>query len=276
MFLSAFFENFLYKKVNSLENRNFHSSVMFFISSITLLIFYLIFYKFNYLDFYFFYQWKFYLLTFLELLVFYLYRENYFQNKNNYTMINMFIFSTIYLMPILAFLYNHIFIFNKDLDLKYESFFEAFIFSFVLFVLSMIYYIDKIKSKQIKNIKLLLLLLIILLNTMYFSVKIIQTYNGFLVYCFIQMVISINFFILSKNESKKISIQRFALYLVWPFIYLFYFFAASLVAVEFIVIFKRVSQIIAAMLIDKKIVFKDAILIFLIILVSTLFYLYKV
>ncbi len=276
MFLSAFLENFLYKKINSYENRNFQSFLMFLISSIILLIIYSFMYDFNKEDFSFIYEWKFYLLNLLELFVFYLYRENYHQNSGNYTMINMFVFSTIYLMPILAFFYNSIFIFNKNLDIQYDSFFEATVFSFILFALTLFYYVDKIKNKKIKNLPLLLLLLFTLLNTMYFSVKIVQTYNGFLVYSFIQFLIAINFFILSRKESKTITLKKILLYTVWPFIYFLYFIAASLIAVEFITIFKRVSQIIAAMIIDKKVIIKDAILIAMIIFISILFYLYKV
>ncbi|WP_321469528.1 hypothetical protein [Halarcobacter sp.] len=276
MFLSAFLENFLYKKINSYENRNFQSFLMFLISSIILLIIYSFMYDFNKEDFSFIYEWKFYLLNLLELFVFYLYRENYHQNSGNYTMINMFVFSTIYLMPILAFFYNSIFIFNKNLDIQYDSFFEATVFSFILFALTLFYYVDKIKNRKIKNLPLLLLLLFTLLNTMYFSVKIVQTYNGFLVYSFIQFLIAINFFILSRKESKTITIKKILLYTVWPFIYFLYFIAASLIAVEFITIFKRVSQIIAAMIIDKKVIIKDAILIAMIIFISILFYLYKV
>ncbi|XOB62191.1 hypothetical protein ACMC56_16610 [Campylobacterota bacterium DY0563] len=276
MFLSAFLENFLYKKVNSCENRNYQSFMMFLISSIILFISYLIIYDFNADDFSFFYEWKFYLLSFLELLVFYLYRENYHQNSTNYTMINMFVFSTIYLMPILAFFYNSVFTFNSSLNIRYNSIFEAMAFSFVLFSLTLVYYVDKIKNKQIKNLPLLLSLLFILLNTMYFSVKIVQTYNGFLVYSFIQIIISINFLLLSKKESKKIDIKRVFLFTIWPFIYFLYFFAASLVAVEFITIFKRVSQIVSAMILDKKVALKDAILIAMIIFITILFYFYKV
>lgn len=276
MFLSAFLENFLYKKVNSCENRNFQSALMFLISSIILFLIYALIYNFDIKDFSFFFEWKFYLLSFLELMVFYLYRENYHQNSTNYTMINMFVFSTIYLMPILAFFYNSIFSFNTTLNIKYDSFFEAFVFSFVLFALTLVYYVDKIRNKEVKNLPLLITLLFTLLNCMYFSVKTVQSYNGFLVYCFIQFIIALNFFILSRKESKSIDLKRVTLFLVWPFISVLYFIAASLVAVEFITIFKRVSQIISAMIIDKKVVIKDAILIVIIILISLFFYLFKV
>lgn len=276
MFLSAFLENFIFKKINSLENRNFNSFIMFLISSFVLFFVYMIFYNFNANDFSFLFQWKFYLQIILELLVFYLYRENYYHNKNNYTMINMFVFSTIYLMPILAFVYSSIFIFDTSLDIKYDSFLEAFFFSFSLFILSVIYYISKIKNKEIKNLKLLILLLFVLLNSMYFSVKLVQTYNGFLIYSSIQIVIALYFLVLSKKESKQIDFKRVALYFLWPFVFIFYVLAASLIAVEFVTIFKRISQIISAMVLDKKIILKDLILISLIILITILFYIYKV
>ncbi len=275
MFFHAFFESLIYKKLNSIENRNFHSSMMFLISAFVLFFVYLFYFGFNENDFSFLQEWKFYLLTVLEIFVFYLYRENYYQNKSNYTMISMFVFSTIYLMPILAFIYNPIFNFNETLDIKYSSFYEAFIFSLILFFLSSIYYASKIKNKEVKNLKLLILLLIVLLNTMYFSVKVVQTFNGILVYSFIQIVIAIYFLVLCKNESKQISLKRVGLYLAWPVLFIFYVLAASIIAVEFITIFKRVSQIISAMILDKKVYRKDFILIALIILVSICFYLYK-
>ena len=275
MFLLSFLENFIYKKVNELKNRNFHSSILFFISTFTLFLIYFIFYEYSKEDFNFLYEWKFYLLIILELLVFYLYRENYHQNKNNFTMINMFVFSTIYLMPILAFFYNPLFSFDNTLDIKYDSVIEVIVFSSVLFILSMVYYLDKIKNKEIKNLKLLIFLLFTLLNTMYFSVKTIQTFNGFLVYGFIHIIIALYFLILSKKETKDITAKRIGLYLIWPFLYVLYFFAAGLVAVEFITIFKRISQIISAMILDKKIVKKDAVLIFLIIIATAIFYFYK-
>jgi hypothetical protein len=104
------------------------------------------------------------------------------------------------------------------------SFYEALIFSLILFFLTSIYYANKIKNKEVKNIKLLILLLVVLLNTMYFSVKIVQTFNGILVYSFIEIVIATYFLLLCKNESKQISLKRVGLYLAWPFIFIFYVF----------------------------------------------------
>lgn len=280
MFFHAFLENFLYKRINNLENKNFQSSLMFLVSSITLFLVYLIFFGFKTEDFLFFKDWKFYLLVILEIGVFSLYRENYNQNKDNYTMVNMFVFSTIYLMPIMAFFYNQFFVFDTSLDIHYESFFEALIFSSVLFLLTTIYYISKIKNKEVKNLKLLLLLVFVLLNTMYFAVKNVQTYNGFLVYSFIQIVIAINFFIISQNgkikESKKITLMNFFFYFLWPIYFILFFIAAGMMSVEFVTISKRISQIVSAMLLDKKVIRKDAYLIALIFLVSIVFYLYKI
>jgi hypothetical protein len=273
MFFHAFLENFIYKRINTSDNKNFQSSMMFLISSITLFFIYLIFFGFNQEDF------LFYILCFLEIGVFYLYRENYNQNKNNYTMVNMFVFSTIYLMPIMAYFYNQIFSFDSSLDIKYESFIEAFIFSFTLFILTSIYYISKIKNKEVKNLKLLILLLFVLLNTMYFAVKTVQTYNGFLIYSFIQIVITINFFILSQKgknkEQKTITLKDIVFYFLWPIYFSLFFLAAALMSVEFVTISKRISQIISAMILDKKVIKKDFILIGFIFIITICFYFYK-
>lgn len=85
MFFHAFLENLIYKRINTSDNKNFQSSMMFLISSITLFFIYLIFFGFNQEDFLFLKDYKFFILCFLEIGVFYLYRENYNQNKNNYT-----------------------------------------------------------------------------------------------------------------------------------------------------------------------------------------------
>jgi hypothetical protein len=279
MFFHAFLENFIYKRINTKDNKNFQSSMMFLISSITLFFIYLIFFGFNQEDFLFLKDYKFYILCFLEIGVFYLYRENYNQNKNNYTMVNMFVFSTIYLMPIMAYFYNQIFSFDSSLDIKYESFIEAFIFSFTLFILTSIYYISKIKNKEVKNLKLLILLLFVLLNTMYFAVKTVQTYNGFLIYSFIQIVITINFFILSQKgknkEQKTITLKDIVFYFLWPIYFSLFFLAAALMSVEFVTISKRISQIISAMILDKKVIKKDFILIGFIFIITICFYFYK-
>lgn len=245
-----------------------------------LFLIYLTFFGFNSQDFLFLKDWKFYLLTVLEIGVFYLYRENYNQNKDNFTMVSMFIFSSIYLMPIMAFFYNQLFSFDNSLDIQYKSFIEAFIFSFTLFILTSIYYISKIKNKEVKNLKLLLILVFVLLNTMYFAVKTVQTYNGFLIYSFIQIVITINFYFLSQKganrESKSITLKDFAFYFLWPAYFVLFFIAAGLMSVEFITISKRISQIISAMILDKKVIRKDLYLIGLIFLVTIIFYIYKV
>jgi hypothetical protein len=279
MFFHAFLENFIYKRINTKDNKNFQSSIMFLISSVTLFLIYLTFFGFKNEDFLFLKDYKFYILCFLEIGVFYLYRENYNQNKNNYTMVNMFVFSTIYLMPIMAYFYNQIFSFDSSLDIKYESFIEAFIFSFTLFILTSIYYISKIKNKEVKNLKLLILLLFVLLNTMYFAVKTVQTYNGFLIYSFIQIVITINFFILSQKgknkEQKTITLKDIVFYFLWPIYFSLFFLAAALMSVEFVTISKRISQIISAMILDKKVIKKDFILIGFIFIITICFYFYK-
>ena len=279
MFFHAFLENLIYKRINTSDNKNFQSSMMFLISSITLFFIYLIFFGFNQEDFLFLKDYKFFILCFLEIGVFYLYRENYNQNKNNYTMVNMFVFSTIYLMPIMAYFYNQIFSFDSSLDIKYESFIEAFIFSFTLFILTSIYYISKIKNKEVKNLKLLILLLFVLLNTMYFAVKTVQTYNGFLIYSFIQVVITANFFILSQKgknkEQKTITLKDIVFYFLWPIYFSLFFLAAALMSVEFVTISKRISQIISAMILDKKVIKKDFILIGFIFIITICFYFYK-
>ena len=111
---------------------------------------------------------------------------------------------------------------------------------------------------------------------MYFSIKTIQTYNGLLVYSFIQAAIALYFLSQSKNEPKKIYFNKLYILSIWPFVYILVIIAANLIAVEFISIFKRVSQIIAAMILDKKFMVKDSLIIALIIGVSIVFYIYKV
>jgi hypothetical protein len=179
-------------------------------------------------------------------------------------------------MPVVAYFYNSIFSFNNALDVQYDSILEAIVFSSVLFVLTLLYYIDKIKKRTVNDFKLLILLLIVLLNTMYFAIKTMQTFNGFLVYAFIQFMIALYFLAKGRNEDKKITVKDFYIFTLWPFLFVLIITAANLISVEFFNIFKRISQVVSAMILDKNFIRKDFMIIFMIIVVTFIFYFYKV
>jgi len=283
IFVASFFENYGYKKINTSTQRNFTTSIVYITSALILfLIGTFTELNFNFLD-----DKKFYILLFLESAVAYLYREIYYRNHAHYTLVNLFVFSTVYLMPIVAFFYDGIFSFEGSLRINYEGFYEAFVFSITLMVLTFFYYRDKISSQEINGIPILLLLLIFMLHSMYFAIKMIQSYNGFLLFSFIHLWIGFLFFLfaLRVKENFSLSLEQtrkiWYIPLLWPFIFTFVILGASMLAVEFVTNIKRIGQILTAYYLDKRenlTVFslKDKIVIFLLIVVTIVFYLYKV
>lgn len=280
--LTSFFENVGYKKINSTLARNFSTFLMLFFSSFTMFFVYILFYDFSFSDFAFLSDYKFFILLFLEILVVYFFRENYNYHKENFVVVNMFIFSTIFIMPLVTYYYNDFFDFNSKNNIDYKNIFEAMGFSGLLFLLWLGYFYDKFKIKSEINYKLLFILLLVLINVMYFSIKMIQTYNGFVVYFFIDLFISILFLISAFYSGENINTLNlkkpvdFYKYGLFGIAVIFAVLSALFLAVEFVTIFKRVGQIIAGVVIDKKkIANKDLMIISLIAVSAAIFYIYK-
>lgn len=254
-------EGIVYKNINGAQNRNFITflyslAVVIGLLVVSFLPTVLITGEFDYnKEFSFLYSKWFYFQILLECCGAWLYREAYYIYKDKYTVVNMFMFSTVFMMPIYAFIMNQVIDLNHDVT-SIESFKEASIISLFLFIATVIYFYNKFKFKEIKDLKILVVLAFTMLNCLYFSTKLIQSYNGVLVYVFICLIIALNFLILAykaKEEFKVIEKKKQTWFLlsVKPFMQLIYIKSMFFIPVELTPIVRRLSQLISGIIIDR-------------------------
>jgi len=255
----------------------------------TLLFFSISLIKYEKLDFSFIYDIKFYITMFLENLIIYISLKNYNKQKN-FSQIAFAAFSSIYLIIILSYIYNKIFNLNGIISTPYNSIEEVIGYSLFFALLTIIYFFDKIKAKDIKYPFLLLIYSIILVNTLYFSITLIKLYQSFLVYSFLFITLSIHFYFQKINECKetitikKIKTKNTFLYILsYFFTFILSIMAGNLIPVEFFAIFKRIGSIIGAVFIDifllnkKKVMNKKDVIVIILIIISSLYlYLSKI
>lgn len=258
LYISTLFEKYTYFHNNQAENRDFQSSVTLFLCAILLVVIHAIFNGSSLLDFntyIFLSDYIFYLWFFSEFFAFLAFRKATFYNEGNYTAVSFVVFSTTYSIPILAYFYDQYFHFENSIQTPYSSFSEAVGISVLLFFITIAYFYDKIAHKFGGKLWMLLLWFS-LINTIYFSTKLVQRYDGFLVYGFITFIMSLQFFILAMANKDKVNlietfrIKNLISSLSWFFVVAFDVLAMQYLAVEFVAIFRRTSQILSGMTID--------------------------
>lgn len=259
IFLIWFFEKLSFYNVNKIYYKNFLMFLLFLNAFIWLIFFNYIFWYNLHINFI--SDNYFYLLLLLEVLVIFISKFNYNFFKNNFLFISFSIFSSVYLIPIISYLYfNFIELSNNNIIIYYNNIYEALFVSFIFILLSFLYFYDKIKLWLIKNKTLLIIHSILLVNTMFFSVYIIQKYDWFSAYIFIFWILSLIYFLLSffyerkyilSNKKKVFNLNTFLVSQSWILWTLLWQIWAKLVAVEFVVIIKRLWQLISWFLFDK-------------------------
>lgn len=254
-------EGIIYKNINGARNRNYITFLYSLVIALGLLVIsfiptYLIAGQFDfYKEFSFIYSKWFYLQIILEIAGAWLYREAYFVYKDKYTVVNMFMFSTVFLMPVYAFIMNMVVNLNHEVT-SITSLSEAGLTSILLFIATAIYFYDKFKLREIKDLKILLALAFTMLNCLYFSTKLIQSYNGVLVYVFIILTIALNFLVLARKAKEEFKIidnkkATYSLLLVRPVLQYIYIKSMLFIPVEIAPIVRRLAQLTAGIIIDK-------------------------
>lgn len=256
-------EGLIYKNINEAKNRNFITtlnfvSILIFFTAVSLIPTILATDNFEFSkEFSFLFNKWFYFVLILELAGQWLYREAYYIYKDRFTIVNMFMFSTVFLMPVYAFMLNKVI--NLDHSVTaIKSLNEALITSSLLFISMIIYFYDKFKFKEIKDVKILLVLSFTMLNCLYFTTKLIQSYNGVFVYIFIMVVLMCYFFALTLKAKEELKVTKnkkatYGLLLVRPFLALAYIKGVAYIPVEIAPIVRRLSQLSAGVIIDKKV-----------------------
>lgn len=223
-------------------------------------------------------DWRIYLAISLEIIGVLISRKNYQVNGAQITAISLSIFSSILIVPIIAFFLTDFFGFKQTINLNYQSNMEFIIFIGLVAVCMFLFFMDKFKGGSIHNKTIFLLMPLSLSLSMFFTSKIMQLYSGVFTYALIGFSLSMFFLISSfmKRElisdiniklASKISIISF---IIIPM----NIFLIKMLAVEIVTILKRVCQLIGGTIFDYKnngrIIFsiKDRVVLSIIIFVS--------
>lgn len=201
-------------------------------------------------------DWRLYLGMSLEIFGVWLTRKNYEVNSSSITSINFALFFSIILVPILSFYASVFFGFENSIKLKYKSEQEMLFFLLCFFVLMILYFYDKLKG-HVNNIWLLFLMPISLSSSLFWTTKMMQIYEGVVYYASIGFAL-LMFFTLQalknnelarfKKEHKKDALIILGVSsVILPLNIL----VVKFLAVEFLAIFKRISQVITALYLDS-------------------------
>jgi hypothetical protein len=259
MFILAFFETLNMKKIAMAQDvKNFMTLLMVLTGTLIAFSCYFIFEGKYTLDqnLLIFKDWRFYVAVSSEIIGIWLSRRNFEVNGNNITAINFALFFSLILVPILGYFGTSFFGFEDTLTVKYESKSEFFIFILIMTVLTILFFIDKLKG-AINNIPLLLFLPVILSSSMFFTGKLMQAYDGFFAYGVIVSVLVIVFFVftLRNGEFKRLKKEHIKLgtfiVLAWTIVVPLNAIAIKILALEFVTLLKRISQIISGVIVDR-------------------------
>lgn len=201
-------------------------------------------------------DYRFYMAVFSEIIGVWLARKNYEVNGTNMVAINFSLFFSLILVPIYAFFLNDLLGFEKTLTINYNSSNEFWLFIGLMTVLTVFFFIDKLKGK-INNLLVLVLLPIVLSNSMFITGKLMQEYNGFFAYGSCVTIIAILFLSLSFKNKEIKNLEKKHLKTIsiivgsWVIAIPANTYAVKLLAVEFVTLLKRISQIIVGVILDK-------------------------
>jgi hypothetical protein len=201
-------------------------------------------------------DWRLYVGILAEIIGVWLSRKNYEVNGGNMKAISFASFLSLVIVPIFAFLFTDIFSFKSSVAVNYKSVWEFLIFVFISLVLVIAFFIDKLKNK-INNIALLFSLPIALSTSMFFTSKMMQVYPGVLYYGLIGFALITFFFIaaLRSNELKNYNKSHIKDTLIVSGVSIIILplnlIVIKLLAVEFLIVVKRVAQILNAVILDK-------------------------
>lgn len=231
-------------------------------------------------------DWRLYIGIIAEIIGVSLSRKNYEVNGGNMTAISFALFLSLVIVPVFSFLFTDFFNFKQSVSVNYHSIWEFLSFVCTSLILVITFFIDKLKTK-ITNIKLLFSLPIVLSISMFFTSKMMQIYPGVLYYALIGFVLLIFFLIAAiknneiRNYNKTYIKDTLIVSGVSMIILPLNLIVIKLLAVEFLILVKRVAQIINAVILDKihknnnHLCLKDKIVILLICLLGFSLYYFR-
>lgn len=201
-------------------------------------------------------DWRLYVGILAEICGVWLSRKNYEVNGDNITAISFALFLSLVIVPVFSFLFTDMFSFKDSISINYQSTWEFIGFIIASLILVITFFVDKLKSK-INNIFLLMMLPVTLSTSMFFTSKMMQIYEGVLYYGVIGFSLCIFFLIMGvkNNELKRFNKTHIKDSMIISGVSLVILpmnlFVIKFLAVEFLTLLKRVSQIINAIALDK-------------------------
>ena len=260
IFSFAMYENLFYKKVNTSKTKFFDYAIIFSFAGLgfaTIGIAYYSIMNAN-IDLEFFSDWRFWLYLGVELVGMYTLNLNYINNPKNHTIINVGIFSTVLLTPIIVYIFDKILGFENTLHIKiFEEPINILIYVAIYSIIGFAYFWPKIKNKELNKFHLVVITVIFLLLSFYIEIKLLQTYrfNWFIYSVFeflLAFIYGIQSYIIEKNEIKQVNKNHFIGGLYYTIFGSLHLIGLTLLAVELGVLIRRVSQIVAGIFTDKK------------------------
>lgn len=183
----------------------FNSTLISIIGAVFLCILY--FDKFNYAALSFLGDYRFYLAQVLSIIFMILQIKSRKANEHNLTICYFINFLSIAIVPFTSIIIISLFTFNNTIEIEYKNSSDVYLLSISLLVLSVFFYLDKLKNKSVNNIGLLISIFFMGAFSGVFAGKMMQEYNPFL-YMTVATIFNIGIFFLISLFKEKNSPQK--------------------------------------------------------------------
>lgn len=179
----------------------FNSTFISIVGAFFLSILY--FNNFNYSSLSFLGDYRFYLAQFCAIFFMILQIKSRKLNEHNLTICYFVNFLSIAIVPFTSIFIISLFSFKNTIEITYNNQSDVYLLSLSLFVLSLIFYLDKLKKKSVNNVPLLILIFFVGSFSGVFSGKMMQEYNPF-IYMTVATIFNIGIFaFISFLKEKK-------------------------------------------------------------------------
>lgn len=201
-------------------------------------------------------DWRLYVGIVMEIFGVWISRKNYELNHDSITSINFSLFLSIILVPIFSFALTDFFGFSSGINLNI-SIGELLLFLLIYSGLLIIYFSDKING-HINNKFVLFIMPIALSCSMFWTTKMMQVYQGVIYYGIIGFCLFVFFLSASVFHGEIKNIRKFHLKKVLlvasisSVVLPLNIIAIKILAVEFVSILKRMSQLKVAIWLERK------------------------
>lgn len=262
IFVFTYFENSFYKSHNASGVKYFDLFAVFatigFLFSVVGVVRFSVFGEgfAGSLDF--FSDWRFWVWVSFELVGMFTLNLNYMANPTNHTAINVGVFFTVLLTPMVVYFLDPLFGFEDTLGVSlFDSLYNVGLYMIFYFFIGCLYFYPKIRGREVNSPHLIAVTTVALLMSFYVEVKILQTYSfNWFIYASFELMLSLVYlwysFRREKGSRRSFAISHIKSGLLYTFYGSLNLVAFTLLATEVAVLARRVSQILSGMITDGK------------------------